>query len=210
MVPEKHIKCVVVGDGAVGKTCMLYSYIENKFPTDYMPTVFDNYSANVPVDGKLINIGFWDTAGQDDYERLRPLSYKDANVVIVCFSLLNKASFDNVPTKWMDELKEHAPTAPVVLVGTMLDLKQNENYLKERPGTVIITPQEGEDMKNKINAYRYIECSALTQQNLKTVFDASITAALRGPVMETKKKHKGMMDKIKGFFKKGKKKSTSK
>uniref|UniRef100_A0A8C5Y836 Uncharacterized protein n=1 Tax=Microcebus murinus TaxID=30608 RepID=A0A8C5Y836_MICMU len=82
-------KLVIVGDGACGKTCLLIVFSKDQFPEQYVPTVFENYVAVIEVDGKQVELALWDTAGQEDYERLRPFSYPDTDVILMCFSINN-------------------------------------------------------------------------------------------------------------------------
>uniref|UniRef100_N1R4U3 Rac-like GTP-binding protein 6 n=1 Tax=Aegilops tauschii TaxID=37682 RepID=N1R4U3_AEGTA len=161
---------------------------------DYVPTVFDNFSANVVVDGNTVNLGLWDTAGQEDYNRLRPLSYRGADVFLLAFSLISKASYENVSKKkfsaevhftiismvtfmsylirflcfwhWIPELKHYAPGVPIILVGTKLDLRDDKQFFVDHPGAVPIT----------------------TAQNVKGVFDAAIKVVLAPPKAKKKKK----------------------
>lgn len=178
-VAMQNIKCVVVGDGAVGKTCLLISYTTNAFPGEYIPTVFDNYSANVMVDGKPVNLGLWDTAGQEDYDRLRPLSYPQTDVFLLAYSVNSKNSFDNIKSKWYQEVKHHAPGVPIILVGTKSDLPQSEHVVSE---------SDASSMVNEIGAVKGLVCSALTQEGLKQIFDEAIRAAMNRNSASQKKK----------------------
>jgi len=147
---------------------------------EYVPTVFDNYSANVMVDGKTVSLGLWDTAGQEDYDRLRPLSYPSTDIFLICFSIVNINSFTNVKTKWFPEVHHHCPDAKTLLVGTKSDLKEDKATLERlaSQGLAPITQQQGEQMAREIKALGYIECSSLTQKGLKTVFDEAIKAVV--------------------------------
>ncbi|KAK1309970.1 Rac-like GTP-binding protein 4 [Acorus calamus] len=186
----RFIKCVTVGDGAVGKTCMLICYTNNKFPTDYIPTVFDNFSANVVIEGTTVNLGLWDTAGQEDYNRLRPLSYRAADVFVLAFSLVSRASYENILKKWIPELQHFAPEVPIVLVGTKLDLREDKHFLSDHPGLTAVTTAQGEELRRQIGASYYIECSSKTQQNVKAVFDAAIKVVIKPPSKQKEKKKK--------------------
>lgn len=184
------IKCVVVGDGAVGKTCLLISYTTNKFPSEYVPTVFDNYAVTVMIGDEPYTLGLFDTAGQEDYDRLRPLSYPQTDVFLICFSVTSPASFENVREKWLPEVCHHCPGTPCIIVGTQIDLRDDpavvEKLLRQRQAP--ITTELGERLARETGAIRYVECSALTQKGLKNVFDEAIVCALEPPV--TKKRTK--------------------
>jgi small GTP-binding protein len=179
----KNIKLVVIGDGAVGKTCLLISYANNRFPEDYIPTVFDNYVVNLTANDTTIELGLWDTAGQEEYDRLRPLSYANANVFLVCFSVVSPVSYENVTTKWYPEVIHFCPDVPQILVGTKLDLRGDQATVEKLKETnqAPITQEQGAELQKKIKAVRYLECSAKNGENLKTVFDEAVKAVLFAP-----------------------------
>lgn len=184
------IKCVVVGDGAVGKTCLLISYTTGAFPKEYIPTVFDNYSSQVTVDSRIISLNLWDTAGQEEYDRLRTLSYPQTNVFVICFSISSPASYENVKHKWYPEVSHHCPGVPILLVGTKSDLRsdvETQRKLKEQ-NQAPVTHQQGAALARQIQAVRYMECSALNQDGIKDVFIEAVRAFLNPqPVAATKK-----------------------
>jgi small GTP-binding protein len=168
----KSIKCVVVGDGAVGKTCMLVAYAEDRFPEEYLPTVFDNYAAQMVVDGNPICLELWDTAGQEDYDRVRPLSYPNTDVFLVAFSVTSRTSFTNVRDKWLPELLSQPlvdlSVSKVILVGTKSDLR-GDAAAAAATGGDLVSREEGEALAKQLACVRYLECSARTREGLKQV-----------------------------------------
>ena len=110
------------------------------------------------VDAKAYNLGLWDTAGQEDYDRLRPLSYPQTDVFLVCFAITSPTSFENVKNKWLPELQHHAPGVPFFLVGTQLDMRESGGGIPK---------QRGEQLCSELKGHRYMECSSKTQEGLK-------------------------------------------
>ena len=176
-------KLVIVGDGACGKTCLLIVFSKDQFPEVYVPTVFENYVADIEVDNKQVELALWDTAGQEDYDRLRPLSYPSTDVFLVTYSIISPHSFDNVKSKWWPEIQHHAPGVPIVLVGTKSDLREDAGTISqlESQGLSMVTEAAAEGMRQEIGAKKALVCSAMTQDGLKNVFDEAIRAALDKP-----------------------------
>ena len=123
----EHIKLVFVGDGNVGKTAFLIRVTTQQLPSPfpYGATVFDDYKARVMVKGKPFLVGLYDTAGLEDYDRLRPLSYPGTDVFVVCFSVASRWSFENVTQKWTPEVRHFGPDVPILLLGTKTDLRND-------------------------------------------------------------------------------------
>ncbi|KAL6459025.1 hypothetical protein MHYP_G00324970, partial [Metynnis hypsauchen] len=185
-------KLVIVGDGACGKTCLLIVFSKDQFPEVYVPTVFENYIADIEVDGKQVELALWDTAGQEDYDRLRPLSYPDTDVILMCFSIDSPDSLENIPEKWTPEVKHFCPNVPIILVGNKKDLRNDEHTrrelakMKQEP----VKPEEGRDMANRISAFGYLECSAKTKEGVREVFEMATRAALQ---VRKRKKRSGCL-----------------
>uniref|UniRef100_A0AC35TTA2 Ras-like GTP-binding protein Rho1 n=1 Tax=Rhabditophanes sp. KR3021 TaxID=114890 RepID=A0AC35TTA2_9BILA len=180
-------KLVIVGDGACGKTCLLIVFSKDQFPDVYVPTVFENYVADIEVDGKQVELALWDTAGQEDYDRLRPLSYPDTDVVLMCFSIDSPDSLTNIQEKWTPEVRHFCPNVPIILVGNKKDVRaEAEANTDPRNKIETVKPDMGKQMAEQIGAFGYLECSAKTKEGVRDVFETATRAALA-----TKPKRKG-------------------
>ncbi|XP_050409006.1 ras-like GTP-binding protein Rho1 [Patella vulgata] len=171
--PPVQKKLVIVGDVGCGKTCLLIVFVKNEFPEERIP-VLENYVLDIFVDNQHVEMSLWDTAGQEEYDRLRPLSYYNSDVVLMCFSLDNEASFYNVSEKWKPEVSHYIPRVPIILVGTKKDLRTKSNSVAEQ-----VTYEKGLEMKEKIQAHEYLECSSKTRGGVKEVFEAATRVALK-------------------------------
>ncbi|CAI4035937.1 hypothetical protein SMKI_14G1460 [Saccharomyces mikatae IFO 1815] len=220
----RSIKCVIIGDGAVGKTSLLISYTTNSFPTDYVPTVFDNYSTTIAIptaisngplelgngtgrrgslssassspstERKLYKINLWDTAGQEDYDRLRPLCYPQTDIFLICFSVSEHASFANVTEKWLPELKQTSNIEssslytkvrkyPILLVGTKSDLRDDLETQKklQETNSDYVSQEEIDKLVQEYGFMGYTECSAATQAGVREVFEHAVRYAIYEP-----------------------------
>jgi len=173
----------------VGKTCMLMSYVCQAFMEDYIPTMFDNFSAIEEIDGELVNVILWDTAGQEDYETIRTTTcFPNTHIFIVCFSVVHPDSFHNVKQKWLEELKKASPDTPFILVGTKTDLREKEDVVKKlaEKNKEPISSKEGKKRAKEIKAKAYVECNAKELSTVNEVFRTALKIVM-DPLKDQKK-----------------------
>ena len=196
-------KIVILGDGACGKTSLLNVFTRGYFPKVYEPTVFENYIHDIFVDGKHITLSLWDTAGQEEFDRLRSLSYSDTDTIMLCFSVDSRDSLANVQHKWVGEIADPCEGVKLVLVALKCDLRNTENETNAiTPGLInqqrsdldngnrnleesvqdnhnnYITYEEGLAMAKKIGALRYLECSAKLNKVVNEAFTEAASVFL--------------------------------
>ena len=186
-----HYKCVLVGCGAVGKTSLLITFTTGEFPGGYIPTVFDNYSHDIRIDNKSMEIDLWDTAGAEDYPRLRPLSYPQTDVFMICMSVYDDPSCSywgkhdlDKSGMWTDfavhtmafcqEIQTLCPDVPRILVGTKTDLRDDKKCIDN-----CYAKEEMEHFAEVWECDGYVECSALKGYNVKKTFDYIMRKAMK-------------------------------
>jgi Rho family protein len=176
-------KIVILGDGACGKTSLLNVFTRGYFPQVYEPTVFENYVHDIFVDNKSIKLSLWDTAGQEEFDRLRSLSYSDTHTIMLCFSIDSRDSLENVKNKWVGEIADHCEGVKLVLVALKCDLRneqeeENQNQASNNRRKDLISYEEGLSMAKSIGALRYLECSAKKNRGVNEAFTEAARCAL--------------------------------
>ncbi|XP_070587612.1 rho-related GTP-binding protein RhoE isoform X1 [Erythrolamprus reginae] len=208
MDPNQNVKCkiVVVGDTQCGKTALLHVFAKDCFPENYVPTVFENYTASFEIDTQRIELSLWDTSGSPYYDNVRPLSYPDSDAVLICFDISRPETLDSVLKKWKGEIQEFCPNTKMLLVGCKSDLRtdvstlvelsnhrqtpvsydQESNYSQLRTSwksfcvnRTLFKRNRGANMAKQIGAATYIECSALQSENsVRDIFHVATLACV--------------------------------
>ena len=176
------IKCVIIGDGQVGKTSLLVTYESGEFPSEYIPNLFGGYDVTVSIAEETYNLVFWDDCGCGaPYDGLPPVPFPSASVYLVCFSVVEPDSYENIKECWVRDIKHHYPNIPFLLLGTKVDLRGDRATLDKlaKKQEEVVSKEEGERMAERLKAAKYLECSALTREGVKNVFDEVILQHLK-------------------------------
>ncbi|XP_060068950.1 cdc42 homolog [Ylistrum balloti] len=185
------LKCVLIGDTGVGKSSLAARVSNRTFKTDYTPTLFDNYAATVTVDDKPYHLSLFDTAGKEDYNKLRVLSYINSDVFLVCFSVTNPESLENAEVCWVPELRQYMPDTPFVLVGTQTDIRAKKGNTRDQVvRSSVISAKQASEVANRMGAVSYIECSAMTGEGVEDLTAEIILGAHRAWETKCTKKTK--------------------
>lgn len=166
-------KITLIGEGNTGKSSMLHRLMSKDFTKSYRPTIFEHFEKDILIKNKPITLEIWDTAGQEDYDRLMPLNYPNTEILIICFSIANMETYKRVKHKWIPEINHYSPNTSIVLVGCKTDLRYDSGLIEElvKRGESCISSEMGRELCSEIKGMAYFECSALENKGVNEVFE---------------------------------------
>ena len=158
---DLSFKVIVIGNSAVGKTCLTTKATKDIFLDNHQSTIgFEFFSFMIKIDNKIIKLQIWDTCGQETYRSLISNFYKTSSLAFILYSITDKKSFDDIE-KWVKELRTNcSPDIKIILIGNKNDLEEYR----------IISKSEGENLCKKFGFEYFIETSAKTGNNAKEIF----------------------------------------
>jgi len=175
----KEIRVVVVGDEKCGKTSLISRFISDDVPGVYKPTGFDKFFTTKELGCELVNFTVWDTSGSTNYDSVRPLSYAEADIFIICFKVSDPISLYNVKSHWIIEIQKHS-SAPIILCGCMADLRSDDATLAHlsRIGRSVVTLEQALAISSQIGARSYVETQSKDSylETLEAFSIAAVTA----------------------------------
>ena len=176
----QEVKCVLIGDDAAKKSEIISNYVLGKNVKVFIQMVFKNYHLSVEVDGKPVQLILSNILNKDDFDEMHPLFYGDADVFLVCFSIASFASFSNISDKWIPEIRHYCPKTPLILAGTECNLRNDEKAISDlkKTGKIPIEYEAGLQLAEKINASKYLECTAVADESVNKLFEELIRIAL--------------------------------
>ncbi|KAJ3287650.1 hypothetical protein HDU79_005533 [Rhizoclosmatium sp. JEL0117] len=175
-------KILAIGDDSCGKTCLFTAFVRKQFPSLYIPTVFQGWASEITVDGSNVLLALVDTVSNEAYDHVRPLMFQDATIFLVCYSVDNLDSLQNVRSKYVQEMRQLCPGVPFILVGLKIDLRSDDavrNELQTRKTNQSpVSFKQGLDTAEELGAFSYRECSALTGDGVDGVFEDAARASI--------------------------------
>ena len=172
--------CVFLGNNGIGKTSLIMTFHQHSFPANenLIPNVFERFNTNIMVNGKEIPVQIIDSDDEEIESNRKAVA--QAHVAVICFSLISPKSYEDVETRWMKMIKKENSKIPHILVGTKADLRDDfESNGKElaKKGFEPISTNKGNELKQRIGACSYVECSAKCQINFDEAFHDAAQAA---------------------------------
>jgi small GTP-binding protein len=155
----RTLKYIVVGDGAVGKRCLLAAYTSSRFEADDSCALFLQYAKQVKIGEQTLQLELHHTPGQDEYSQSRSETYTNSDIILVCFSVANPTSFTNVAQYWMPEIcRTCSQNVPIFLVGLQKDRRSDPETIEnlKRKDKKPVSFEQGLALMKSIHARKYM------------------------------------------------------